>query len=81
MARRKKSVTPPKRIETIPQDYRCPGCGRLLFRAILPASARIEIVCWHQSCRRHIVINGGATAKEQRKANANIPQPAAALAD
>lgn len=28
-----------------PYDYRCRSCGRLLFRAILPDNAYLEIRC------------------------------------
>ena len=31
-------------------DYRCRTCGRLLFRAILPAGAEVEIRCTRNSC-------------------------------
>jgi len=31
-------------------NYRCRACGRLLFRAILPAGAEVEIRCTRNSC-------------------------------
>ena len=38
-------------------DYRCRACGRLLFRAILPAGAVVEIRCTKSSCHTMTIID------------------------
>jgi len=38
-------------------DYRCRACGRLLFRAILPAGAVIEIRCTKSSCHTMTILD------------------------
>lgn len=46
-----------------PRDYRCSNCGRLLFRAVLVAGSRVEIRCWHSSCKRtHVFASTGLAA-------------------
>ena len=32
-------------------EYRCTNCSRLLFRGVLAPGTRIEIRCWHNSCK------------------------------
>ena len=42
------------------RDYRCRHCGRLLFRAYLPAGTKIETVCWHGSCKTHNTVTASS---------------------
>lgn len=34
-----------------PHDYRCKGCGRLLFRAVFSLGTYVEIRCYKSQCR------------------------------
>jgi len=38
-------------------NYRCRTCGRLLFRAILPPGAVIEIRCTKSSCHTMTILD------------------------
>jgi phage FluMu protein Com len=48
-----------------PKDYRCPHCGKLLFRAVLVAGCHIEIR--DRSCGRIVVLE-----YPERKAAASV---------